>query len=267
MYRVDSVIGGNILRSGASPNTLTGSECLLKLFGYDIQTGRSGGLEGGDSSSVSDLENDEPQKHRKLQPKDMPWHNRRGEPSVSANPSCMKSANIIRRFCKDIKSAKLYIHLAPGTPQGIPMSECEHISKGEAVDLDKILSSLHCMSIDPERKAHVGDTEISIGGVEMKRKVETSSEWSMTWRSALQAVAFAFDHQERELAKYGDYIEQLFAAKQPGSHNQVILFNKGVRNKVGGGQSLVLMDYQYFASLYTATMQDNRVEYRWAKCL
>jgi len=55
------------------------------------------------------------------------------------------------------------------------MSKWEHIFKGEVVDLDKILSSLHCVTVDPERKAHIGDTEICIGGVETKKRVETSS--------------------------------------------------------------------------------------------
>jgi hypothetical protein len=64
------------------------------------------------------------------------------------------------------------------------MSEWEHIFKGEPVDLGKILSSLHRVTIDPERKASIGDTEISIGVAEAKRKVETSSEWSTAWRSA-----------------------------------------------------------------------------------
>ena len=50
------------------------------------------------------------------------------------------------------------------------------------IDLDKILSLLHCVTLDPERKAHVGDTEISITEVETIQKVETSSEWSTAWQ-------------------------------------------------------------------------------------
>ena len=142
------------------------------------------------------------------------------------------------------------------------MSEWEHIFKGEAIDLDKVLSSLHRVTIDPERKARVGDTEISISEVETKRKVETSSEWSTAWRSASRAVAFVFEHREHELAEYGDYIERLFAAKKPGSHGQVILFDKGVRNEVGGGQTLLLTDFNYFMSLYAATLQEDGVEYQ-----
>ena len=109
--------------------------------------------------------------------------------------------------------AKLFIRLTPEAPREIPMSEWEHIFKGEAVDLNRILSSLHCVTTDPERKASIGDTEISIGSTETKQKVETSSEWSTAWRSASRAIGFVFEHRERELYEYGDYIERLFAAK------------------------------------------------------
>jgi len=82
------------------------------------------------------------------------------------------------------------------------MSEWEHIFKGEAINLDKVLLSFHCVTVDPERKACLGDTEISSRGSETKRKVESSSEWSTAWRSTLRAIAFVFEHRERELDKY-----------------------------------------------------------------
>lgn len=163
-------------------------------------------------------------------------------------------SGIIQKLKDDIKSAKLYIKLKPDAPRGIPMSEWEHIFRGEAVNLNKILLSLHCVSIDSERKARIGDTEISIGSVETKRKVETNSEWATAWWSAWRATAFVFKHQETELAEYGDYIERLFAAKRVSFHSQVILFDKGVMNEVSGRQILLLTDYNYFSSLYAATM-------------
>ena len=126
----------------------------------------------------------------------MLWYGRRSEQTGSLNPSCVKSADIIRRLHKDLKSAKLFIRLTPDALRGIPMSEWAHIFKGEAVDLDRILSSLHCVTIDPERKACIGDAEISIGSTKTKWKVETSSEWSTTWRSASQAIGFVFEHRE-----------------------------------------------------------------------
>ena len=159
------------------------------------------------SSSSSESDDGRDKKRRKLRQSDMHCYGRRGNREESQNPSCIKSANIIKKFNRDIKSAKLFIKLAPGAPRGIPMSEWEHVFKGEPIDLDKILSSLHRVTIDPERKASFGDTEISIAGSEAKRKVETSSEWSTAWRSASRAIAFVFEHREQELAEDGDYIE------------------------------------------------------------
>jgi hypothetical protein len=202
-----------------------------------------------ESLSSSESEEDEPsRKKRRLRQSDMPWFGRHGEFDAPTHPSCVKSSDLIRKLHRDLKSAKLFIRLAPGAPRGVPMSEWEHIFRGEPVDLDKMLSSLHCVTIDPERKVSVGESEISIGGAEAKRKVETSSEWATAWRSASRATAFVFEHRQRELVEYGDYIERLFAAKRPGSHGQVILFDKGVRNEVGGGQAMLLTDYHCFAS-------------------
>lgn len=219
----------------------------------------------GDESAESESGDEKSRKHQKLQPSDMPWHRQRGEHDTLRNPSCAKTAAIIRKLHSDLRSAKLYIRLTPEAPRGIPMSEWEHIFKGEPVNLDRILSSLHCVSIDSERKACIGETEISFSGVETKRKVETSSEWSTAWRSASQAIAFVFRHREQELFEYGDYIERLFAAKRPGSHGQVILFDRGVRNEVGGGQTILLTDYHYFSSLHAATLQDDGIEYHRGK--
>jgi hypothetical protein len=171
-------------------------------------------VSGDESSLSSDFGEDEPRKRRKLRQSDMPWFGRPGDRDIVSNPSCVKSANLIRKPNRDIKSARLYIRLAPGAPRGVPMSEWDHIFKGEAVDLDKMLSSLHCVTIDLERKASIGEAEISIGGAEAKRKVESSSEWSTAWRSAARAIAFVFEHRQHELAEYGDYIERLFAAKK-----------------------------------------------------
>jgi hypothetical protein len=215
-----------------------------------------------ESLSSTDSEDDESsRKRRKLRQSDMPWFGRHGEFDAPTHPSCVRSSDLIRKLHRDLKSAKLFIRLAPGASRGVPMSEWEHIFKGEPVDLDKMLSSLHCVTIDPERKVSVGEAEISIGGAEAKRKVETSSEWATAWRSASRATAFVFEHRQRELVEYGDYIERLFAAKRPGSHGQVILFDKGVRNEVGGGQAMLLTDYHCFTSLYAATLQDDGIEY------
>jgi hypothetical protein len=259
---VENVDGKRKGKGRANGERTSKGERLVQARDVDGKNRRDGGPVEEESSSSSESGDEEPSnKRRKLQLSDMPWFGRHEEFEAPIHPSCVKTANLIRKLHRDLKSTKLYIRLAPGAPRGIPMSEWEHIFKGEPVDLDKMLSSLHCVSIDPERKVSVGEAEISIGGAEAKRKVETSSEWATAWRSASRAIAFIFEHRQRELVEYGDYIERLFAAKKPGSHGQVILFDKGVRNEVGGGQSMLLTDYHCFTSLYAATLQDDGIEY------
>ncbi|KAF9527840.1 hypothetical protein CPB83DRAFT_767681, partial [Crepidotus variabilis] len=162
---------------------------------------------------------------------------------------------------RDIKTAKLDISLVKDAPRGIPPAQWEHIFKGEPVDLDRILSSFHRISIDSSRRGRIGKAEIEIGEAEAKRKVETSSEWSSAWRVAAKATSFVFNHCEQELFDYGDYIERLFAAKLPSAHSQVILFDKGVRSDVGGGTSVLLTDFHQFQSLHAATLQYDGIEY------
>ena len=121
---------------------------LSNLFTLGIHQ-KGGDRSAGRSSPLgSESEDDKPQKRWRLHPNDMAWYNWRGEQSFLQNPSCSKSASLIRKFNQDIKSAKLFIILAPGASRGVPMLEWEHIFKGEAIDLNKILSSLHCVSVD-----------------------------------------------------------------------------------------------------------------------
>jgi len=100
----------------ADQEPLTARHQLSRVLAKDLEPARGEEFEDGGSSSGSDSGNGEPWRHRRLQPKDMPWFDREGETVVSTNPSYAKSANLIQNFNKDIKSAKLFIRLAPGAP-------------------------------------------------------------------------------------------------------------------------------------------------------
>jgi len=76
----------------------TAQSRLLELLTHDGRQPGNGGSYGGGSSSDSESGDDEPRKWRKLQPSDMPWHNRKGESAMPENPSCEKSAHLIQRF-------------------------------------------------------------------------------------------------------------------------------------------------------------------------
>jgi hypothetical protein len=79
--------------------------------------------------------------------------------------------------------------------------------------------------LDEERTGRLGDTEITFGITEAKKKIKTSAEWSSAWKKASKAIFFAFPHRREELYEYGEYIESEFAAKHPSLHHQLILYD------------------------------------------
>jgi hypothetical protein len=97
---------------------------------------------------------------------------------------------------------------------------------------------------------------------ESKRQVKTGGEWSAAFRRMAKAVAFLFPHRREELSDYAEHIESLFAAKHVNAHSKVILYDQSVRNRVGGGQNVLLSDYQAFSNLSEAILHADGIEYR-----
>ena len=224
-------------------------------------TKTSSHLRQSDSESNSEGDDDEPKKRLRLEEADMPWFKRRGTYQPSSNPSCIKTVKSLRLFNRDIKGCKFLVSVATGSPDNIPPSQWERIFKGESIDLDQILSSLHRVTVTEERKTRIGEADIVLGPIEATRKITTSSDWSTAWRRASRAISFVFPHRTRELDDYAEYIESEFAAKLASGHQRIILFDIAVRNLVRGGQQIVLTDTQKFGSLYSAIVLPDGVQY------
>ena len=211
----------------------------------------------------SDYEDDDngPSRKRKLLESDMPWYTpAESTSSVSSCPSCQETCRLLRSYNQDISRAKFLVKLAPNCPSGIPSAQWERIFKGDSVDLNQVFSSLHHVIADEERTGRLGETEISFGVTEPKKKVRTAAEWSSAWRRASKAIAFAFPHRQEELLNYGDYIEAEFAAKLSSSHHKIILYDVALRNEVAGGQAFLLSDLGRFTRLYSAIVLPDGVE-------
>ena len=192
--------------------------------------------------SDSDGEDDKPSKKQRLLESDMPWYTETGELSSSySNPSCEETCRLLRAYNRDISKAKFFVKIAPKSPTGIPSSQWERILKGEAVDLNQIFASLHHVVPDEERTGRLGDTEISFGVAEPRKRISTAAEWSAAWRRASKAIGFAFPHRREELLEYGDYIESEFAAKVSSSHHKLLLYDVALRNEVAAGQHVLLI--------------------------
>lgn len=213
-------------------------------------------------SNEPDSEDEGERTHKKVKliESDMPWARGNKGMELGSNPSCNKTVKLLKLFNRDIKQAKFFVSVAPGVLGNIPPSQWERILKGESVDLNQVLSSIHRITTLDKKKAKIGETEISLGAVEAARKISSYNEWSIAWRKAARAISFVFPHRKEELDEYTDYIEGEFEAKQTTAHCRVIHFDIAVRNLVCGGQQILLTDTQKFLRLYSAIMQPDGIQ-------
>ena len=217
------------------------------------------------SRDVLDRDDDEHQlglgpARKRAKEEDMPWYN--SNPNLSRRSSCIETCRTLFKFSEDLTGVKSLLRVANDLPEGIPSSQWDRILKGESVDLNQILSSMHFIQLDEERKGRMGTAEVVFAVSESKRQVKTGSEWSSAFRRMSKAITFLFPHRRDELYEYAEYIEGLFSAKHTNAHSKVILFDQSVRNKVGGGQNILLTDYQRFSGLSEAILHADGVEYK-----
>ena len=215
---------------------------------------------GSDESDIEGDEEGKAHKKPKLLESEMPWTKGRIAEGSATNPSCAKTVKLLKLFNRDVKQARFYVTVGADAPGNIPASQWDRILKGEPVDLDQILSSIHRLTTVDERKAKIGDTEISLGTVDAARKVTTYNEWSIAWRRTARAVSYVFAHRRQELDDYTDYIEGEFEAKQASAHIRVIHYDIAVRNLVCGGQQILLTDTHKFQRLYSANMHSDGIQ-------
>ena len=212
-----------------------------------------------------DGDDDEPQlglepTRKRAREEDMPWFN----PSLNSSrrASCVETCRTIFRFSEDLSGVKALLRVASDLPEGISSSQWDRILRGESVDLNQILSSMHFVQLDEERKGRLGKAEVVFTVAESKRQIKTGAEWSSAFRRMSKAVIFLFPHRREELYEYADHIESLFSAKHVGAHSKVILYDQSVRNRVGGGQNILLTDYQRFRNLSEAILHADGIEYK-----
>ena len=148
----------------------------------------------------------------------MPWFVREEEARRNGNKDCEESRRLLQLFARDYKVVKQWVQTSRTAPLGFPTSEWDNIIRGQAVNLDAVLSSLHHISTPKENVGRVGHTEISLGRTEPAKKVQTSGEWTSAWNATIKATKFAFPHREQELREYGEYIDGHFSAKVPSAH-------------------------------------------------
>ena len=231
---------------------------ILDQVSLGVKRGKE---QGGDSSGEeSDNVDETPRKKLKVKESEMGWFDPNKSSFDRDDIIYQETCKLLRVYNKDISRAKFLIRTSRRAPEGIPSSQWERILRGETLDLDHFLSSLHRTTITEEGETRVGNTKISVGVTEAKRHVSTAAEWSSAWHLASRATAFAFPHRSEELRLYGDFISSEFAGKIPSSHPRVILFDIAIRNAVQGGHKYLLTDRALHLRFYSAILMPDGVE-------
>ena len=215
-----------------------------------------------DDASLSnpDIDGIQSNKKRRVHESEMPWFSREEEARRTGNKECEQSRKTLALFARDPKAIKQWIQTSRTAPLGFPSSEWDNVIRGQAVNLDAVLSSLHHVSAPKENVGRVGTTEISLGRSEPTKKVQTSGEWTSAWNATIKAIKFAFPHREQELRDYGEYIEGHFSARITSAHRKIILYDAAIRNEVGGGQNILLTDTHHFSRFYSAIVMPDGIE-------
>jgi hypothetical protein len=255
LTRGTSLPAGSTLPAGQPPARKRIREEVEELLD---QVSREG-LEGDDNGN---LQLGPGSARKRVREEDMPWFN--STLNSNRRSSCIETSRILLQFSEDLGGVKSLLRVANNLPEGIPSSQSrwDRILRGESIDLNQILSSMHFVQLDEERKGRLGGAEVVFTMAESKRQVKTGSEWSSAFRRMAKAVVFLFPHRREELYEYADYIEGLFSAKHANAHSKVILYDQSVRNRVGGGQNILLTDYQRFSNLSEAILHADGVEYK-----
>jgi hypothetical protein len=197
----------------------------------------------------------------KLQREQLPWAMRGDEDSSDErNINGPENRKLLRLFSINPSFVVSDIRLCASSPPGFPQSEWNAIVRGNAVNLDNVFSNLHHVHPPKENIGRLGDREITFGAPKPAKVVETHADWHAAWSTTVLAYSFVFPHRRAELDAYGQYILRLFAAKVLSAAGRVILYDRAVRNFVGGGQRFALTDYESYSNLREAILSADGVE-------
>ena len=258
-------INSSITRQGGNQSATRASSPLVGTSNFTEQSNKRTRDEVEDL--LEEMSRGEPEEddeyrsgtRKRAREDEIPWFN--SSSNILHCNSCIETCKTLRRFSKDLSGVKSLLQLANNLPEGIPSTQWDRLLRGESIDLNQILSAMHFVQLDEERKGSLGSAEVVFAIAESKHQIRSGADWSSAFRRASKAVTFLFLHQMEELLEYAEYIEGLFAAKQVNAHPKVIQFDQSVQNQVGGGQNTLLTDYQHFNCLSEAILHANRVEY------
>ncbi|KAJ7718017.1 hypothetical protein DFH07DRAFT_785037 [Mycena maculata] len=172
------------------------------------------------------------------------------EPTLS--PELAKTRRMLLEFAKDPKYVLGTIRNSTNHV-AFPDSEWLAIIKGDAVDLNKVITNQFSVSHERHRTEAIGDgVQILFG---------SSTPTKNSWSKAADATTFVFPHRRLELEAYRRYITDLFVSSAEHVHERVILLDRKLCNEVAGRRDLLLSDCGQFSHWERSFLNDNGAAY------
>ncbi|KAJ7921066.1 hypothetical protein B0H13DRAFT_1508646, partial [Mycena leptocephala] len=177
------------------------------------------------------------------------------EPTLS--PELAKTRRMLLEFAKDPKYMLGTIRNSTNHV-AFPDSEWLAIIKGDAVDLNKVITNQFSVSHERQRTEATGDgVQILFGPSTPTKTICTHAEWLTAWSKASEAIVFVFPHRRHELDAYRQYITDLFISSAEHVHERIILLDRKLRNEVAGRRDLSLSDCGRFGHWERSFLSDS----------
>ncbi|KAJ6610712.1 hypothetical protein B0H10DRAFT_1811192, partial [Mycena sp. CBHHK59/15] len=177
------------------------------------------------------------------------------------SPELARTREQLIEFSKDVKYVLSTI-LNSTLHISFPESEWAAIVKGQAVDLNKVITSQYSVTHERQHAESIGDNvKLLFGSSTPTKTVSTHSDWITAWTKAAEAITFVFPHRRRELEVYRQYIMDLFSSSGEHVHERIILLDRKLRNEAAGRRDLELSDCARFAHWERSFLNDNGAAY------
>ncbi|KLO20141.1 hypothetical protein SCHPADRAFT_31759 [Schizopora paradoxa] len=165
-------------------------------------------------------------------------------------PELQKTRAQYAAWADDYKLVESLLFGSSDRPE-LPKSQWKRLVRNQAVDLDKVLTSITAVRSDDKYKELVGERiTIQITGDSVPtRRVESHSDWTIAFARVADGMVYLQPHRQQELRKYGEYINALFSVHQPHSHKAIINYDQAIRKRVQDRGDLMLSDLASFWDL------------------
>jgi hypothetical protein len=222
---------------------------------------RSLGGRGGRGSRSPSPPDEPGPKRRRVDDSKLPWVVDDYLFEAALSPNLAKTRSQLIEFSRDVKYV-LGTILNSTRHISFPESEWAAIVKGQAVDLNKVITSQYSVSHDRQHAESIGDgVQLLFGSSTPTKTVTNQAEWITAWNKTADATIFVFPHRRHELDAYRQYIMDLFSSSGEHVHERIILLDRKLRNEAAGRRDLELSDCRHFSHWERSFLNDNGAAY------